>query len=223
MSDSDGGAALPIALALPELAADINDAHADCARAVRAGFAHAARAGRLLLEAKARVGHGGWLPWLRANCACSERTAQAYMRVARRDLGAGDPQRVADLSFRGALAMLAAPKTPDAPESTPWQPPTPIAELVPPPGRALHACAGALWAVIEPSECAGFYYVTVMTGWADGGALAELSGRPVAAWGIALALDACRFPHAAVEWMNGQALAPPIATGVLRDGAQPTH
>ena len=97
---------------LSQLAADINAAHEECAGAVRAGFAHAVRAGRLLLEAKARIPHGEWLPWVRRHCAFSERTAQAYMRVARGQLDATDPQRVARLSFRSALASLAAPREP---------------------------------------------------------------------------------------------------------------
>src|SRR5919202_6080486 len=108
MTTSDNLPARPLA----ELAADINAAHEECAGAVRAGLAHAIRAGQLLLEAKARVGHGAWLPWVRRNCAFSERTAQAYMRVARGQLAATDPQRVARLSFRSALASLAAPREP---------------------------------------------------------------------------------------------------------------
>jgi hypothetical protein len=97
--------------ALDSLASRINLAHDACAASLRAGLAHALEAGRLLVEAKAAVGHGNWSAWLAAHVAFSERTAQGYMRVARHapEL-AGDPQRVADLSLRGALAMLAEPK-----------------------------------------------------------------------------------------------------------------
>ena len=64
-------------------------------------------AGRLLIQAKDQVGHGGWLPWLKANTSVSERTAQAYMKVAR-DL----PKSAvtADLTLDEALKLLGAPK-----------------------------------------------------------------------------------------------------------------
>jgi len=96
---------------LKSLAGTINDTHAAAGASFRAGVQHAMEAGRLLIEAKEQVGHGEWLPWLRANCEFSERTAQAYMRVAKRagELEAS-PQRVADLPLREALALLAAPQ-----------------------------------------------------------------------------------------------------------------
>jgi hypothetical protein len=101
---------------LATLAAAINQEHRLCEGALRAGLAHAVRAGELLMQAKALCAHGAWLPWLAANFEGSERTAQAYMRVAREApaLADGNPQRVADLSFRGALAALAAPSGPGA-------------------------------------------------------------------------------------------------------------
>jgi hypothetical protein len=70
-------------------------------------------AGRLLLEARELVGQatpGGWRAWLEANCEVSETLAQKYMRVARAlpELLAGpNPPRVADLSFRQALEVVA--------------------------------------------------------------------------------------------------------------------
>lgn len=97
---------------LATLAGLINREHRACEAALRAGLAHATAAGRLLLAAKAQVGHGGWLPWVQAHCEFSERTAQGYMRVARNidALRAADPQRVAGLTYREALALLAEPK-----------------------------------------------------------------------------------------------------------------
>ena len=68
---------------LDTLAAQINAEHQACATALRTTLAHAVRAGELLAEAKAVVGHGGWLPWLETNFTGSERTARNYMRVAR--------------------------------------------------------------------------------------------------------------------------------------------
>jgi Protein of unknown function (DUF3102) len=63
-------------------------------------------AGDLLIEAKAQLKHGQWLPWLRENCLISERTAQLYMRCAKsredteKRIGGGD------LTLNEAAAML---------------------------------------------------------------------------------------------------------------------
>lgn len=74
----------------------------------RSAVVHGVRAGELLIDAKSRVKHGEWLPWLEANCPLGEREAQNYMRLAR------NPQRVADLpSVREAIALLAEPKDPE--------------------------------------------------------------------------------------------------------------
>ena len=43
---------------------------------------HAIECGRLLVEAKASVPHGEWLPWLCENTKVSERTARRWMRFA---------------------------------------------------------------------------------------------------------------------------------------------
>src|SRR6266498_1251367 len=97
--------ALPIdgSNSLADLAARINAAHESVAGALKSGIEHAIVAGEALIEAKAKVPHGEWLAWLKANCTVSERSAQAYMRVARGIGGLEDhakAQRVADLSFR---------------------------------------------------------------------------------------------------------------------------
>lgn len=73
----------------------------------RSAVQHAIRAGELLIEAKSQLGHGEWLPWLEANFPGSERTAQNYMRMARKSAC------VADLpSIRDAIALLAEPQVP---------------------------------------------------------------------------------------------------------------
>jgi hypothetical protein len=97
-------------IALANLAEQINAAHAAATSALTQGLQHAITTGRLLIEAKKAVPHGEWLSWLAANCTVSERTSQAYMRVAKGFGGIGDEakaQLVADLSFRDALEMLA--------------------------------------------------------------------------------------------------------------------
>src|SRR5688572_32359582 len=66
------------------LAAEINAAHARAFGKAREALEHARRAGELLLQAKAAVGHGQWLPWLKTHCSSfSERTSQGYMRLAK--------------------------------------------------------------------------------------------------------------------------------------------
>ena len=95
-------------IALPDLAIQINQEHAQAEQSARSAIAHAIKAGDLLLMAKAQLKHGIWLDWLKANCTLSERTAQAYMRLAREvpKLDDSKAQRVADLPLRQALAAL---------------------------------------------------------------------------------------------------------------------
>ncbi len=96
---------------LTTLADEINAEHRACDEALRSGLAHAVRAGELLTEAKSRVRHGEWGRWLEENFEGSARSAQAYMKVAREipNLDGATAQRVADLSFRGALKELSGP------------------------------------------------------------------------------------------------------------------
>ena len=96
---------------LADLAAKINDAHAQCEHAMNEGLQHALTAGQLLLKAKSQLKHGEWGPWLEANCRFAKRTAQAYMRVADRwpELEA-KAQTSALLSLDGAVKLLAEPK-----------------------------------------------------------------------------------------------------------------
>jgi hypothetical protein len=75
---------------------------------MRRAVEHAIAAGELLIEAKKQVKHGEWQIWLMANCDISERTVQAYMRLARTPLEKRNA--VADLPLREALASLAKPK-----------------------------------------------------------------------------------------------------------------
>ena len=62
--------------------------------------------GHRLLEAKAVLKHGDWLPWLSDRVDLSERAAQNFMRLAREW---SNPQTLADLGASKALALLAIP------------------------------------------------------------------------------------------------------------------
>jgi hypothetical protein len=102
---------------LTDLAARIKVEHEAAASAIRDGMRHAIACGRLLIEAKEQLKHGTWLPWLKDKCDVSVRTAQAYMRVARNFGDLGDdttPEQIADMSFRGALDLIAEEAWPKA-------------------------------------------------------------------------------------------------------------
>jgi hypothetical protein len=94
---------------LGELAHAINREHDLASQTFKTALHHAIKAGELLRKARANVGHGAWLPWLQENCHVSERTAQAYMRLAREfpKLDSAKAQRVADLPLRTALKEIA--------------------------------------------------------------------------------------------------------------------
>ncbi|MBR2934887.1 MAG: DUF3102 domain-containing protein [Oscillospiraceae bacterium] len=62
--------------------------------------------GQRLIEAKAVLPHGSWLPWLAEKVEFSERTAQTFMRLAREW---SNPQALADLGASKALTLLALP------------------------------------------------------------------------------------------------------------------
>jgi Protein of unknown function (DUF3102)/DNA N-6-adenine-methyltransferase (Dam) len=76
---------------------------------------HFMNAGELLIEAKAKLQHGEWLPWLDSECQCSERSAQRYMKLAQnRALIEAKNDTVSDLSLRRALAEIQELKKPTA-------------------------------------------------------------------------------------------------------------
>jgi N6-adenosine-specific RNA methylase IME4 len=104
--------------ALAKLATQINAEHQAVIGAVKRGIEHAFAAGELLLEAKAKVGHGGWLSWLAENCPdVSERSAQRYMKLAEgRVVLEAKSATVADLTLREAERILSPDLAPPDPE-----------------------------------------------------------------------------------------------------------
>jgi hypothetical protein len=85
------------------LAAEISEHHRCAGAATREAIRHAIEAGQRLAEAKKLVGHGEWLPWLKANVpGISARTAQRYLAAAER-AGKNDTVslfRLRDLALR---------------------------------------------------------------------------------------------------------------------------
>ena len=88
---------------LPILAAEIRKAHADVQDAAKTAAERAIEAGHALIEAKALVPHGQWLPWLREHCALAERTAQVYMKIAKLGLKSAT---VADIGLNAAAKVI---------------------------------------------------------------------------------------------------------------------
>jgi hypothetical protein len=102
----------PAPLTLADLAVRIKAEHEAAASAMQRSVEHAINVGELLIQAKALLKHGQWLPWLEEHCAMPERTAQFYMRVARHRKiveAEGKYARLADLTLEGVQKLLAAP------------------------------------------------------------------------------------------------------------------
>ncbi len=94
---------------LTDLAARFKVEHQACITSLADSIRHAIAAGELLIEAKAQLKHGQWLPWLSGHCEVSERSAQLYMRAAknRTTIESEIRNAVADLSLNEAMALLA--------------------------------------------------------------------------------------------------------------------
>ena len=97
------------AVALPDLAQAIEAEHLAATRDAIAALEHAIACGNLLLEAKAQVGHGGWIPWVEANLTFGDRQARKYMRAANHASAIRNSN--ADFTLDNAMAMLAERST----------------------------------------------------------------------------------------------------------------
>jgi Protein of unknown function (DUF3102) len=98
---------------LDDLAQRIKAYHAQVIDAARNVVGKAISAGLLLKEAKGKVGHGEWLPWLDEYCELSERTAHRYMQLAANkskieDALRGKSATMATLSLNRALKVIEA-------------------------------------------------------------------------------------------------------------------
>jgi len=95
-------------MTVEQLMENADAAHRRCEEALSRAITHAIEAGDLLNEAKSRVKHGEWARWVERKFSGSLRTAEAYMRLARkvRQLPPEKAQRVAVLPVRKALAAV---------------------------------------------------------------------------------------------------------------------
>ncbi len=96
-----------IQTAQPARARDIETITGEILKAKRTGGEAILTIGRGLLEAKALLSHGEWLPWLEERVEFSEKAAQNFMRLARHY---SNPQTLADLGSSKALMLLAVPE-----------------------------------------------------------------------------------------------------------------
>jgi Protein of unknown function (DUF3102) len=104
---------------LGDLARQIEAEHRAADDAAHNAIERASACGRLLLQAKERVGHGHWLDWLAEHTTVTPRRAQRYMRIYQhREQLMADATRVSHLSVRAAVAQLSKPReTPTAPSA----------------------------------------------------------------------------------------------------------
>ncbi len=87
---------------------DIETITAEILNAKRAGGEAILAIGRGLMEAKAMMSHGEWLPWLTEQVEFSESTAQRFMRLAKEW---SNPSALTDLGATKALQLLALPES----------------------------------------------------------------------------------------------------------------
>ena len=181
---------------LADLAVRIKAEHEAANEALQRGLRHALKAGDLLIEARDLVPHGMWLPWLKDNCAFSERTAQLYMRLARhRPMVEMKSASLADLTLEGAAKLLAEPSSrlPSAEAKA--------AMLTPPEGHMLVGTyahkAGKDIAYITPSTDKLYFFVTSMYVqlW-DGHAFVTGLKKPIRCDYLEMALKMEGFPPA---------------------------
>lgn len=96
---------------LNELAASINNHLASISETYRGNVLRAFEVGKLLKDAKAKVGHGNFEQWVKENCKeLSKSTAERFMKLAENRKAIEEKMKtknvtVTDLSVRGALAL----------------------------------------------------------------------------------------------------------------------
>jgi hypothetical protein len=101
-------------LSLAQLAAAINYEHQLSQEGYKSSLYHAYRTGEFLSQAKEQVKKstsGRWLIWLKENCpGIAQRTAQAYMQVAREWNEIEKYASIADFGLKSALKLLSQKK-----------------------------------------------------------------------------------------------------------------
>ena len=109
---------------LETLAHIIRTADQGAAHAVANMVEHALTAGDALIQAKAKVGHGNWLKYLRDECEIGADWAERYMKLARgREVLEANSARMRNLSITQALKLIdgnkqkSQPRVSDSPKA----------------------------------------------------------------------------------------------------------
>lgn len=100
----------PTAMSAEQLTVAIRQEHEAASTAARSALEHALEAGRLLAEAKRKIGHGSWESYVKESCGIAPRTARLYQRLHRHRDRLPNRQHVAELSVRQAARLLEQPK-----------------------------------------------------------------------------------------------------------------
>lgn len=175
---------------LAVLAAEIKREYRDAQDAAQRTLTHALAAGERLIEAKALIQHGGWLPWLAEHVGVSTRTAQVYMRLARNKAKIAKNATVADLTIRSAVNSVTTSPDPDRDE---------LAVYLPLPGHiriGLGDGQKEVW--IAPSYWDdGFVFITTLTA-------SEVLGsiKPVAIRAVPMFLDLLEIVPEDMRWLD---------------------
>jgi DUF3102 family protein len=90
-----------------ELVNKINTGHQEIERASNSIIEKACATGKLLIEAKRRIKHGGWQRWMANNLLFTERTAQKYMLIAEHEnKWRGKTDSESDLTLQGLIDLV---------------------------------------------------------------------------------------------------------------------
>lgn len=107
------------------VASKINQAHAQAIEHADSAIGFAKQAGELLLQVKADLPHGEFLPWLAVNCNVSDRQARRYMAAAQ-----GKPVPIRKLANTApVLNLIEAPKTDTVSNLEAKSTPSPVIQL----------------------------------------------------------------------------------------------
>jgi Protein of unknown function (DUF3102) len=104
---------------IAEIARSIKSNHQKHENAIVSALEVAVEIGRDLFELKKLVPHDEWQDWCKANLPFSGRQAQRYMRAYREWDRLKDEPDAPHLTLKGALEILADPREPESPKTTP--------------------------------------------------------------------------------------------------------
>lgn len=163
---------------------NINKEHRLAEQAATNAVLHAMNAGALLIEARGHCPRGTWGQWLANHFEGSERTAQAYMRVAARVPQLSDDQRaeLCGLSFRETLRYLSEQRGCSIAESADGLVDAAKAFVLEQGYEYVALIDGGtvdgFAEVIPSASYPGYWYIAQLTGNAEGGGV-DYTKRPI--------------------------------------------